>query len=456
MASKKPASSSIPRPQVLTERALSALERFSHIEAVSGIALLLAAIVALLWANSAIADSYEHFWNAELTLGLGHFTISRSLHFLVNDGLMTVFFLVVGAEIRQEISDGALSSFKLATLPIGAALGGVAVPALIYTLLNFGTPASSGWAVPTATDIAFAVGVLALLGKSIPGSVRVLLLALAIIDDIVAILIIAVFYTASLDYLGLVIAAAGLLLVLIFQRMGIGKAYAYVLPGTIVWFGLLKTGVHPTLAGVVLGLMTPVNSKPLREQPLDTIGRTFQELMERFSHAEQSPKAVAKPLKQLRHAEREMLSPVQRVQMGLHPWVAYCVMPLFALANAGVSLKGINLNETVAQGLFIGVTTALILGKPLGVMIASFVLIKLKVCELPDGVSWPGVGLVGLLAGIGFTMSIFISGLAFDDPGLLAAAKLGVLSASSLAAILGLVWGTAKFHLSTGRPVAER
>ncbi|AZG88576.1 Na+/H+ antiporter NhaA [Pseudomonas syringae pv. pisi str. PP1] len=454
MASKKPASTPIPHPQVLTERALSALERFSHIEAVSGIALLLAAIVALIWANSAIAESYEHFWNAELTIGIGHFAISRSLHFLVNDGLMTVFFLVVGVEIRQEICDGALSTFKLATLPIGAALGGVLVPALIYTLLNFGTPASSGWAVPTATDIAFAVGVLALLGKSIPGSVRVLLLALAIIDDIVAILIIAVFYTANLDYLGLAVAAAGLLIVVIFQRMGIGRAYVYVIPGAIVWFGLWKTGVHPTLAGVVLGLMTPVNSKPLRERPLDTIGRTFQELMERFSHAEQSPKAVAKPLKQLRHAEREMLSPVQRVQLGLHPWVAYGIMPLFALANAGVSLKGINLGDTVAQGVLAGVTTALVLGKPLGVMIASFILIKLKICELPEGVKWEGVALVGLLAGIGFTMSIFISGLAFDDPGLLAAAKLGVLAASSLAAMLGLVWGKAKFRFSSGRPAA--
>ncbi|MBD8599934.1 Na+/H+ antiporter NhaA [Pseudomonas sp. W2Oct36] len=446
MASKRSAPPAIPRPQVLTERALAALERFSHIEAVSGIALLLAAIVALIWANSPIAASYEHFWNAELTLGLGPFSVSRSLHFMVNDGLMTVFFLVVGAEIRQEINDGALSSFKLATLPLGAALGGVMVPAFIYTLLNVGTPAANGWAVPTATDIAFAVGVLALLGKAIPGSVRILLLALAIIDDIVAILIIAIFYTASLDCLGLVIAAGGLLLVLIFQRMGIGKAYAYVLPGVIVWFGLLKTGVHPTLAGVVLGLMTPVHSKPLRERPLDTIGRTFHELMERLSQTQQDPKAAARPLKQLRHAEREVLSPVQRVQIGLHPWVAYGVMPLFALANAGVSLKGVNLEDAVAHGVFVGVSSALIVGKPLGVIMASFALVKLRVCELPEGVTWAGVGLVGLLAGIGFTMSIFISGLAFSDPGLLAASKLGVLAASTVAAMLGLAWGRARFR----------
>lgn len=447
MPEKHPA---IPRPQVLIEGALSALERFSRIEAVSGIVLLLAAIVALIWANSPAADSYEHFWNTPLTLGLGDYTVSRSLHFLVNDGLMTIFFLVVGAEIRQEIKDGALANLKLATLPLGAALGGVLMPALIYTLLNHGTAAASGWAVPTATDIAFAVGVLALLGKSIPGGVRILLLALAIIDDIVAILIIAVFYTASLDYLGLVIAVGGLALVLLFQRMGIGKAVVYLLPGAIVWFGLLKTGVHPTLAGVMLGLMTPVNSRPTRERPLDTIGRTFNELMDRFSHSAENPQQVAKPLQQLKQAQREILPPVQRVQAGLHPWVAFGVMPLFALANAGVSLQGFNLSDPLAHGVFMGVMLALVLGKPLGVLLASFVLVKLNICKLPDGVTWTGVTLVGLLAGIGFTMSIFISSLAFSDPALLSAAKLSVLAASSLAAVIGLTWGMIKFR---GKPL---
>lgn len=444
MSDKYSASSSIPRPQVLTARALSAIERFSHIEAVSGIVLLLAALVALIWANSPLADSYEHFWNTQLTLGLGDFTVSCSLHFLVNDGLMAVFFLVVGAEIRQEINDGALANFKLATLPLGAALGGVLMPAIIYMAFNHGTEASTGWAVPTATDIAFAVGVLALLGKSIPG-IRVLLLALAIIDDIVAILIIAVFYTAGLDYLGLVVALSGLVLVLVFQRMGIGKAYAYLLPGAIVWFGLLKTGVHPTLAGVILGLMTPVNSKPATERPLETIGRTFHELMDRFAQSNNSPQEVAKPLKQLQQAQREILPPVQRVQAGLHPWVAFGVMPLFALANAGVSLQGINLDDAVSRSVFVGVISALVLGKPLGIVLASLALVKLNVCKLPEGVTWCGVGLVGLLAGIGFTMSIFISSLAFSDPALLSAAKLSVLAASALAAIVGLIWGKMKF-----------
>jgi len=435
----------IPRPQALTEGALSALERFSRIEAVSGIVLLLAAIAALIWANGPAAESYEHFWNTPITLGLGDFSVSRSLHFLVNDGLMTIFFLVVGAEIRQEIKDGALANLKLATLPLGAALGGVLMPAILYTALNHGTAAASGWAVPTATDIAFAVGVLALLGKSIPSGVRVLLLALAIIDDIVAILIIAVFFTASLDYMGLVVAAGGLALVLVFQRMGISKAAIYLLPGAIVWFGLLKTGVHPTLAGVILGLMTPVSSKPTTERPLDTIGRTFNELLDRLSQPADDAHQVATPLKQLREAQRELMPPVQRVQSALHPWVAFGVMPLFALANAGVSLQGLNLEHPLPHGVFMGVIVALVIGKPLGVMLASVTLVKLNICKLPDGVTWSGVGLVGLLAGIGFTMSIFISSLAFSDPELLAAAKLSVLTASTVAAVIGLSWGKLKF-----------
>ena len=253
------------------------------------------------------------------------------------------------------------------------------------------------------------------------------------------------FFTASLDYMGLVVAAGGLALVLVFQRMGISKAAIYLLPGAIVWFGLLKTGVHPTLAGVILGLMTPVSSKPTTERPLDTIGRTFNELMDRLSRPAEDAHQVAKPLKQLREAQRELMPPVQRVQSALHPWVAFGVMPLFALANAGVSLQGLNLEHPLPHGVFMGVIFALVIGKPLGVMLASITLVKLNICKLPDGVTWSGVGLVGLLAGIGFTMSIFISSLAFSDPELLAAAKLSVLTASTVAAVIGLSWGKLKF-----------
>ncbi len=397
---RAPSRQTLPRAQLVADRAFAALSRFLHIEAVSGVVLLLAAAIALIWANSPAAASYHALWHAPLTFGIGPYVSVQSLHFWINDALMAVFFLVVGMEIRREIHEGALASLPLAALPLAAALGGVLVPALIYVALNTDPTTLRGWAVPTATDIAFAVGVLALLGRAIPGNVRVLLLALAIIDDIVAVLIIAVFYSGGLDFSGLLVAGLGIFMVLGLQRIGIGSAWAYVVPGAVLWLGLLQTGAHPTLAGVVLGLMTPVLPVRLRGE-----------------------------------------APVTRVQRALHPWVAYAVMPLFALANAGVTLDGVDLASGSAQAVTLGVVLALVLGKPLGVLGASWLAVRLGLCRLPDGVTWSGVGLVGLLAGIGFTMSIFIATLAFDDAQLLGAAKLGVLLASLLAAVLGLSWG---------------
>ena len=426
----------LPRAQLLAERAFATLERFLHIEAVSGIVLLAAAAIALIWANSPLSDSYHAVWHAPLAFGLGGYTFSQPLHFWINDALMTIFFLVVGMEIRREIHEGALSRFKQAALPLAAALGGVAVPALIYLAFNADAGRRDGWAVPTATDIAFAVGVLALLGRGIPGNVRVFLLALAIIDDIVAVLIIAFFYSGGLDYSGFLVAGMGILMVLALQRIGIGSAYVYVIPGAIVWIGLLMTGAHPTLAGVVLGLMTPVASVRMRERPLDIVSRVAGDLAGRDAGG------LAHPLRQLRVAQREMLPPVVRVQGALHPWVAYLVMPLFALANAGVSLDGIDLSAGGSQWVMAGVAVALIAGKPLGVIGMSWLMVRLGWCALPPGVTWGGIVLIGLLAGVGFTMSIFIAMLAFAaDPNFLGAAKLGVLLGSLATALLGLSWG---------------
>lgn len=390
----------LPRAQLFTERAFATLQRILHIEAFSGIVLLLAAAIALVWANSPASASYHALWHAPLTIGLGAHVVAQPLHFWINDALMAVFFLVVGMEIRREIHEGALATLRLAALPLAAALGGVLVPAMIYLAIGTDAAHGRGWAVPTATDIAFALGVLALLGRSIPGNLRVLLLALAIIDDVIAVLIIAFFYSGGLDFSGLLVAGLGVAMVLALQWIGAGSAWAYVVPGAVLWFGLLKTGAHPTLAGVVLGLMTPV----------------------------------------LAHRPHE-LPPVTRVQMALHPWVACGVMPLFALANAGVTLEGVDLGQGSAQTVAIGVTLALVLGKPLGVIAASALTVRLGWSRLPPGVSWSGVGLVGLLAGIGFTMSIFIAALAFEDAALLSAAKLGVLMGSLIAALLGLCWG---------------
>ncbi|UEM09022.1 Na+/H+ antiporter NhaA [Bradyrhizobium barranii subsp. barranii] len=391
-------------PKPLFDRALATLQHFLHIEAVSGIVLLVAAAAALLWANSPFAHSYHAVWNLSIPLRLDRFAFERPLHFWINDALMTVFFLVVGMEIRREIHEGALSKFDQAILPVLAALGGVVVPALIYLCFNAAPARDHGWAIPTATDIAFAVGVLALLGKSIPGNVRVFLLALAIIDDIIAVLIIALFYTSGLDPSGFAVAALGVLMALGFQRIGLSSAFAYIVPALIVWAGFLMAEIHPTLAGVVLGLITPVRSPSPEIEP-----------------------------------------PVIRVETALHPWVAYAIMPLFALANAGVSFKGMDLSGG-GQLVTLGVALALCAGKPVGVVGATWLAVYTGWCRLTPGVSWGGICLIGLLAGVGFTMSIFIAMLAFTDDKLLDAAKLGVLLGSLISVTLGLGWGAEYAH----------
>jgi Na+:H+ antiporter, NhaA family len=383
--------------------------RFISLEATSAVVLFVAAALAFVWANSPWAHAYEQLWRLRVNLGVAAGLLPpEDLHFWVNDGLMTVLFLLVGLEIRREMHDGALSDPKVATLPVVAALGGVVVPALLYVLINSDPSARRGWAIPTATDIAFAVGVLSLVGR-VPPALRLLLLTLAIIDDIVAILVIAFFYSNGLAPGGFLILAAGVLLALAMQWLGIAPATAYVLPGAVVWFGMLRSGVHPTLAGVLLGLLTPVTPA--------------------FGLRRRNPTVLAEE------------SPVERVESVLHPCVAFGIMPIFALANAGVSLHGLDLSANLPLTITVGVGAGLVLGKPLGIVLAALAAVRLKLCALPDGVRWRHALLLGLLGGIGFTMSIFIANLAFDDPVLLAAAKLAVLIASVVSAALGIVLG---------------
>jgi NhaA family Na+:H+ antiporter len=444
----------IPRTQLAAAQALAAVRRFMHIEAVSGVVLLAAAAIALIWANSPWASSYHAFWHLPVSVGLGHIFISKSLHFLINDGLMTIFFLVVGMEIRREIHEGALSRLHEAALPLAAAAGGVIVPALMYLAMNGDAVRGQGWAVPTATDIAFAVGVLALLGRSIPGSIRIFLLALAIIDDVIAIMIIALFYSSGLDLSGFLVAGFGIFMVLGFQRIGVGSAWAYALPGAVVWIGLLMTGAHPTLSGVILGFLTPVLPMPTRNLPTESIWQILQDLRSGGGIAGHDAHHLASSVREIRLAQREILPPVSRVQIALHPWVAYGIMPVFALANAGVTVGGIDLGAGDALWVMLGVSIALVIGKPVGILAASYLTVRVGLCRLPHGVTWSGLLLAGLLAGIGFTMSIFIAMLAFADPNLLAAAKLGVLLASLVAAVLGLSWGVwySRRRVSAGDP----
>lgn len=443
-SSASPASPRIPALQSMTERVQAQITHLLHIESFAGMVLMLAAAVALVWANSGAAQSYFDLWHAPVAMTLGPWSFSTDLHFIVNDVLMTIFFLVVGMEIRRELHNGALASLRQASLPLIAAIGGVVVPALIYVaLVGSDKTLLNGWAIPTATDIAFAVGVLALLGRNIPGALRIFLLALAIIDDIVAVLIIAFFYSGGLQAMGFVIAGAGVLLVLLFNRMGIAAAPLYVLPGAILWFGLLKTGAHPTLAGVVLGLMTPVFVRPSPVPPLMTAQTAMRKASEKMLTAEPDPQHLLSDLRTAQLAQRDMLPPALRLPMILHPWVAFGVMPIFALANAGVQFSGIDLSASAPQATALAVVLALVLGKPLGVFICTWLAVKSGLCSLPEGLNWRGVLLVGLLAGIGFTMSIFVGGLAFDDASLLGAAKLGILAASGIAAVLGLSYGFA-------------
>jgi NhaA family Na+:H+ antiporter len=381
--------------------------RFISVEAVSGIVLLIAAALALLWANSPWAASYVALWHLPLSFGIARLLPAHDLHFWVNDGLMTVFFLVVGLEIRREMHDGSLSDPRVATLPIIAAVGGVLIPALVYVAINHSPDTRAGWAIPTATDIAFAVGILSLCGKGVPSALRMLLLTLAIIDDIAAILVIAFFYSSGIDYTGLILVAAAVALVLLMQRLGMRSALFYVVPGAIAWFGMLRAGMHPTLAGVILGLLTPATANFGRHRCID-------------------PTALA---------------PVQQVESWLHPWVAYGIMPLFALANAGVSLAGVNLTAGKPLSVAAGIVAGLVLGKPVGIVLAAMAAVGLKLCTLPAGVSWRHMVVLGLLGGIGFTMAIFISNLAFADSVLLASAKFAVLVASGAAAVLGLILG---------------
>lgn len=429
----------VSRAQILAERAFARVEHFLHIEAVSGAVLVFAAAVALVWANSPLSASYHHVWHIPLNVGFGDLTFSRPLHFWINDILMTVFFLVVGMEIRREMHEGALKDIRQAALPVAAAIGGVVVPAVLYLALSQTAPATKGWAVPTATDIAFAVGVLALLGRSLPSTVRIFLLTLAIIDDIIAVLIIAFVYTDGLNYIGFAVSALGLFVVFLQQRMGLGSAWLYVLPGGIVWAGLLISGVHPTLAGVVLGLLTPVTSVGMREEPSSIVGRFVSEFSGQASSDYQS--ISVKRLRELRRAQREFVPPVVRVQTALHPWVAFLIMPIFALANAGVSIEGVDLGAADSQMIMMGTAIALILGKPAGILVSCWLMVRIGGFRLPQGMNWGAVLLVGMLAGIGFTMSIFIAMLAFANAEALAAAKLGVLVGSVVAGSIGLMFG---------------
>jgi NhaA family Na+:H+ antiporter len=422
-----------PKARELAARALAPVERFLHVEAASGILLLVAAALALAWANSPWADAYAALWHTPVGVRLGPWAFERDLHFWINDGLMTIFFFVVGLEIRREMHRGELSELRRAALPLAAALGGMLLPAAIFIALNAGRPSASGWGIPMATDIAFAVGVLALLGPRVPAALRILLLALAVIDDVGAIIVIAVFYSTGFAWAGLAVAAGGVALVLVLQKLGVRATLAYLPAALVVWAGIYAAGVHPTLAGVLVGLLTPVRAWYGAEG--------FVAEAERGIHAIRGERGAILPhLDSLAVARREAVAPVERLIHKLHGTVAFAIMPLFALANAGVPLGSAALGGDGLR-VFLGVALGLAVGKPLGVLLLSWAATRAGWASRPAGVGWPALSIVGLTAGIGFTMALFIAGLALPPGPLLETAKLAILCGSGVAAVVGYLAG---------------
>lgn len=423
------------------------LERFLRIEAASGLLLLVSAAIAMAWANSSWATGYARLWHTPLGVRLGDFVFERPLEWVVNDGLMVIFFFVVGLEIRREIHCGELSEWRRAALPAAAALGGMLAPAGLYLAFAGGSQTRSGWGVPMATDIAFAVGILTLLGKRVPAALRVLLLALAVIDDLGAIVVIALFYSSGIVLSGVLVAAGGLGAIVVMQRIGVRAKVAYIAPSLVAWAGSYAAGVHPTIAGVLIGLMTPVRAW------LGTDGfvvgiRKELKLLESAPAGSLSAHELASSLHHVDVARREATSPAESLIETLHPWVAFVIMPAFALANAGVVLTGPTLDAASWQ-VASAVAGGLVVGKPVGVLLACALVLGTGIARLPVGVTLRHLVVLGTVAGVGFTMALFIAQLAFVDARLLTAAKLGVILASVFAAVLALVLGRIFLKSST-------
>lgn len=413
------------------------LDKFFAFEASTGIVLLATTAIAMTWANSPWRYVYFAILDMPLGVRLGSITFERNLAWVVNDVLMVVFFFVAGLEIRREIHTGALATPSRAALPLAAAIGGMVVPAGLYLVLAGQPSTRHGWGVPMATDIAFALGILGLLGRRVPSSLRALLLALAVLDDLGAIIVIAIFYSAGIAWQGLAVAGLGLGAIVVFQRMGVRSWPAYLILGTIAWAGTYASGVHPTISGVAIGLLTPVDAMLT---PSVVVKRARSQL-ERLTggNAAQAPRQQ-EALTEVKGLLKQVRSPGDTLTDALHPWVNYGIMPIFALANAGVALGTFTSTGPPAL-VATAVGVGLLVGKPLGILAASAIVLRFNVARLPRELSFRHLLVLGVVAGIGFTMSLFIAELAFEEPELLTGAKVGVLVASALAVVLGLALG---------------
>ena len=429
LSAKTPLSISARAPiDVLT----SPFTRFARMEAAGGILLLLTTAVALFWANSPWQHSYHAIWETELLLGVGRTVLHWSRHLWVNDGLMSFFFFLVGLEIKRELLIGELSSFRQAAFPFIAALGGCVLPAVIYLAINHGTSAATGWGIPMATDIAFALGILALLGDRVPMSLKLFVAALAIVDDIIAVLVIAIFYTAQLNFVYLALGMAGLALSCIANWGGIRNIWVYAVIGTAVWFAVMQSGVHATIAGVMMAFTIPCNSTVDKPQFLGKMRR----LIDIFETSEPDNGDAQSAVHSIEQLCESVGSPLHRIEHFLQPWVSFVIMPLFAFSNAGVHVLGQFLTAT-KNPVTLGVALGLLIGKPFGITAFAWAAEKLNLAARPAGITWRQIYSASWVCGIGFTMSLFIAALGLPDPDHLDPAKIGTLAASILAGIIG-------------------
>ena len=401
--------------------------------------LLIAAITGFAWANSPYADSYNALWNIPISISMGNFAISESLLHWVNDALMVIFFFVIGLEIKRELLVGELSSFQKASLPVMAALGGMLAPALIYLAFNMGGPGSNGWGIPMATDIAFSLGCLLALGSLIPLPLKVFLLALAIVDDLGAILVIALFYTEEISLISLGSGLLILVISIILNIKGVRKTYPYALLGLALWLAFFLSGIHATIAGVLLAFTIPsraqLEQKRFREET-NSILNSFPEKEFKIMMVDETQRSM---MQQLKCTVDNLDTPLQRLEDALYPLVSYFIIPLFALANAGVNIAQGSEGSSVFNPVTIGIIAGLFFGKQLGISLFAWLTVKLGLAQLPDQVSWSQIWAAGCLAGIGFTMSLFVTNLAFAEPILFYQAKIGIIIGSILSAGTGII-----------------
>jgi Na+:H+ antiporter, NhaA family len=427
--------------QLVADQILKPTQQFFRKEAASSILLIAATIIALIWVNSDVGETYHRFWHIKVSFTFAHFHISKTLLHWVNDGLMSLFFFTVGLEIKREILVGELATPKKALLPVIAALGGMIVPGLIYVALNVGLPTIHGWGIPVATDIAFALGAVAVFGRRLPVGLRIFLAAFAIADDLGAVVIIAIFYTKEIVWSNLIISLFLILGLAVANFFWIRQTLIYAILGLAVWFFVLGSGVHPTIAGVIVSLFVPARGR----YDTDNFLQNVKKITEKFECEEQScgysillNQEHLYAVQALELACHDVETPLQRLMHALHPWVAFVILPLFAMGNTGLVFRGIVFSEMVSNPVILGIIFGLVVGKPIGIMLFSYISVKSGMASLPQQVRWSHILGGAMLGGIGFTMSLFLSELSFSDPHIIDYARIAILAGSILSAVFGM------------------